>query len=132
MFSFLHRALKPHYCNRFTELKTSTFRHCLQNHHLSSFSTSPSSKTVDYLVHSCGLSLKTTQTLDKKINLTTTKKPDLVLSVLRSYEMSNAHVVEIVYRVPSILKCDADKTLKPKTDFLHSLEFSGPEIVKIH
>ncbi|KAF9591580.1 hypothetical protein IFM89_004634 [Coptis chinensis] len=136
MFSFLRRALKPHYCNRFTELKTCTFHDMgflryLQNHHLTSFSTTPSSKTVDYLVHSCGLSLKTAQTLDKKINLTTTEKPDLVLSVLRSYEMSNAQVAEIVSRVPSILKCDPDKTLKPKTDFLHGLGFSGPEIAKI-
>ncbi|XP_072977984.1 uncharacterized protein [Typha angustifolia] len=87
--------------------------------------------TISYLTNSCFLSPQSALLASQKVQLKTSKKPDSVLQLLRSYGFTDAHISRIIEKEPRLLTCDARKNLKPKMEFFHEFGFSGTNLVKL-
>ncbi|WCJ39240.1 Mitochondrial transcription termination factor family protein [Euphorbia peplus] len=73
----------------------------------SSSTSSSSSYTVDFLVNSCGLPLKSALPISKKFQLNekTPQNPKLVLQFLKSHHFSDTHLAPLIVKWPQILNC---------------------------
>ncbi|KAJ9178534.1 hypothetical protein P3X46_010412 [Hevea brasiliensis] len=95
-----------------------------------SFSSSTSSNlnehsfVVSYLINSCGLTLKSAQSISKRIWFETTEKPDSVLRLLSEHGFTNYQIRKIVECRPRVLLSQPEKTLLPKFEFLRSIGVS--------
>ncbi|KAF5175107.1 Mitochondrial transcription termination factor family protein [Thalictrum thalictroides] len=83
--------------------------------------------TVNYLKNKCGLSPESALKASKHIVLKSTTTPDLVVSLLKNYGITDAHISRIIICRPQMLLVNY-KTLKPKFDFFNSIGFSGPDL----
>ncbi|KAK9691609.1 hypothetical protein RND81_09G207600 [Saponaria officinalis] len=79
-----------------------------------------SSFTVQYLMNSCGLSLKSAISASKRVQLEEKNKPkyDSVVCFLKSNEFNHTHIVKLVEKQPSVLSCRISANLEPKFKFL--------------
>ncbi|XP_058003942.1 transcription termination factor MTERF4, chloroplastic-like [Hevea brasiliensis] len=99
-----------------------------------SFSSSTSSNLnghsfiVSYLINSCGLTLKSAQSVSKNRNIRfqTRERPDSVLRLLREHGFTNSQISKIVKSRPEVLLAQLEKTLLPKLEFLRSIGVSRP------
>ncbi|PRQ51393.1 putative transcription regulator mTERF family [Rosa chinensis] len=82
--------------------------------------------TVSYLINSCGLSLELALSLSKRhrVRFESPEKPDAVVKLFKDYGFSNAHISEIVKKLPELLLV-SEKTLLPKIEFLGSIGITG-------
>ncbi|XP_028751910.1 transcription termination factor MTERF2, chloroplastic-like [Neltuma alba] len=69
--------------------------------------------------------------LSKKIGLKGPDRPDSVLSLLRSYEFSDAQISKIVKRYPQLLAASPEQNLLPKLRFIRSIGFSASELPEL-
>ncbi|KGN62260.1 uncharacterized protein LOC101214641 [Cucumis sativus] len=95
---------------------------------LSSLSQTPQSTndpTVDYLIHTIGLSKASALAAAKQIRLKPTAHPDSVLALFNAYGFTPSHIASIFSRRPSLLLANPDTTLKPKFEFLSRNGISG-------
>ncbi|KAF2322045.1 hypothetical protein GH714_006003 [Hevea brasiliensis] len=83
-----------------------------------------SSWKVSYLINSCGLTLKSAQSISKRIWFETTEKPDSVLRLLSEHGFTNSQIRKIVECRPQVLLSQPEKTLLPKFEFLRSIGVS--------
>ncbi|XP_021672324.2 transcription termination factor MTERF15, mitochondrial isoform X2 [Hevea brasiliensis] len=86
---------------------------------------------VSYLINSCGLTLKSAQSISKRICFETTERPDSVLRLLREHGFTNSHISKIVKSWPRVLLAQPEKTLLPKFEFLRSLGVSSSDMAII-
>ncbi|KAF2322025.1 hypothetical protein GH714_005790 [Hevea brasiliensis] len=86
---------------------------------------------VSYLINSCGLTLKSAQSISKSICFETTERPDSVLRLLREHGFTNCHISKIVKSWPRVLLAQPEKTLLPKFEFLRSLGVSRSDMAII-
>ncbi|KAG8374981.1 hypothetical protein BUALT_Bualt10G0052100 [Buddleja alternifolia] len=79
-------------------------------------SPSPEQKsfTLSYLINSCGLSPEAATVASKKVSLKSPEKSDLLLTLLRNYGLSDAHIAKLVTKLPTILIANPEKTILPK------------------
>ncbi|XP_065869286.1 transcription termination factor MTERF8, chloroplastic-like [Euphorbia lathyris] len=89
--------------------------------------TSSSSYTVEFLVNSCGLSLKSALSVSNKFQLNhkTPQNPQSVLQLLKSHHFSDTHVAQLIVKHPQVLNCRIHSNLKPKFDYLVKIGFEG-------
>ncbi|KDP46308.1 hypothetical protein JCGZ_10148 [Jatropha curcas] len=86
------------------------------------------SLTIPILINSCGLSLQRATSVAKYVNIYSTKKPDLVLQLLRDKGFSKSEIARLISQRPDLLLADPEKTLKPKIEFFESLGLAGPDL----
>ncbi|CAN0862814.1 Transcription termination factor MTERF4, chloroplastic, partial [Linum grandiflorum] len=92
---------------------------------------SPSSSfTVDYLVKSCGLPLKSALAASAKFHLDADdiEKPDSVLQFLKSHGFTDGHISTLVQKRPSVLHCRIKSNLEPKFEFFNKVGFVGKHL----
>ena len=94
----------------------------------SKFSASEADTTVSYLVNSCGLSPESAIAASHKVKFQSVEKSHSVLALLRDYELSETQISNAIKKHPQILVVDANKTLKPKLEFLYSIGIQKPEL----
>ncbi|KAF5181184.1 Mitochondrial transcription termination factor family protein [Thalictrum thalictroides] len=118
-------------------------KHLLQNYPSSSLITirfissckhtsKPNQFTIDYLINSCGLSPVSALKASKHIILkpSTTKRPDSVLSLFKTYGFTNTHISKLVAANPFLLLLNTEKAIKPKLDFFSNIGITGPNLGK--
>ncbi|XP_065867275.1 transcription termination factor MTERF8, chloroplastic-like isoform X2 [Euphorbia lathyris] len=88
---------------------------------------SSSSFTVEFLVNSCGLSLKSALSVSNKFQLNhkTPQKPQSVIQFLKSHHFSDIHVAQLIVKRPQVLNSRIHNNLKPKFDYLVKIGFEG-------
>lgn len=98
---------------------------------LSQISQSTNNRTVDYLVHTLGLSKDSALAAAKRIHLKPTANPDSVLALFKAYGFTPSDTASIFYRNPTLLLADPDTILKPKFEFLSRNGLSGHVLVDV-
>ncbi|KAM7265188.1 hypothetical protein ACFE04_002871 [Oxalis oulophora] len=78
-----------------------------------------SSKTIEYLINSCGLSSKSALSTSQRLKLDHTKlqNPDSVLNFLKANGFDETQITKLVEVRPEILRCRVEDNLKPKFDY---------------
>ncbi|XP_065865130.1 transcription termination factor MTERF9, chloroplastic-like [Euphorbia lathyris] len=91
--------------------------------------TSSPSFTVDFLINSCGLSLKSALSVSKKFQLNhkTPQIPQAVLELFKSHHFSDTHVAQLIVKRPQVLNCRIHDNLKPKFEYLVKIGFEVKE-----
>ncbi|XP_021627201.2 transcription termination factor MTERF15, mitochondrial [Manihot esculenta] len=81
---------------------------------------------ISYLINSCGLTLKSAQSVSKYkfLRFQTPERPDSVLRLLREHGFTISQISKIVKTRPHLLLAHPEKTLLPKLEFLRSIGFS--------
>ncbi|XP_065865433.1 transcription termination factor MTERF8, chloroplastic-like isoform X2 [Euphorbia lathyris] len=94
---------------------------------LPTIETSSSSFTVEFLVNSCGLSLKSALSVSNKFQLNekTPQIPQAVLQLFKSHHFSDTHVAQLIVKRPQVLNCRIHDNLKPKFEYLVKIGFEG-------
>ncbi|KAJ9178540.1 hypothetical protein P3X46_010418 [Hevea brasiliensis] len=97
---------------------------------ITSFSSSTSSNLnensiiVSYLTNSCGVTLKSAQSISKRVCFETPERPDSVLRFFREHGFNNSHISKIVKHRPRLLLAKPEETFLPKFEFLRSIGVS--------
>ncbi|XP_034921240.1 transcription termination factor MTERF8, chloroplastic-like [Populus alba] len=93
----------------------------------SSSSSSSSSFTVDFLVNSCGLPLKSALLASRKLKLDkkNLRNPPFVLQFLKSHNFDETHISKLIEKRPEVLQSRVEGNLTPKFDFLVANGFVG-------
>ncbi|XP_068662218.1 transcription termination factor MTERF9, chloroplastic-like [Aristolochia californica] len=113
-------------------------------------SKSPPSETVQFLMNTCGLSLKTAVAVsekftpeleNRKTDVSASKKLQLeqkklrklhsVLALLKSHGFSEAHVEDFITRVPAAFRIKIDSNLQPKIQSFLDMGFSSSDIASL-
>ncbi|OAY49565.1 transcription termination factor MTERF8, chloroplastic [Manihot esculenta] len=102
----------------------------LPNVIVSTTSTNQASFTIDYLVHSCGLSPEAAISVSQKLHLQSPEKPDSVLALLRNHEFSKTQISNLVKKRPFLLLAHPENTLLPKLDFFYSIGVSRSDLAR--
>ncbi|KAJ9189028.1 hypothetical protein P3X46_000370 [Hevea brasiliensis] len=84
--------------------------------------------TVSFLINSCGLTLKSAQSVSKKICFKTLERPDSVLRLLREHGFTNSHISKIAMIRPNVLLLHPERTILPKLEFLCSIGASRSDL----
>ncbi|XP_065865055.1 uncharacterized protein [Euphorbia lathyris] len=81
--------------------------------------TSSSSFTVQFLVNSCGLPLKSALSVSEKFQLeeTNPQKPQSVLQLLKWHHFSDTQVAKLIVKYPQILHIKVKNNLQPKLEY---------------
>ncbi|QCE13250.1 uncharacterized protein LOC114162639 [Vigna unguiculata] len=87
--------------------------------------------TVSYLIDTLGFSPQTALKASQRVSFDTPQKPDSVIAFFNKNGFTQAHINNIVKRLPNILACNADKRLSPKFQFLLSKGASASDIVRL-
>ncbi|KAI9114134.1 hypothetical protein K1719_014784 [Acacia pycnantha] len=87
--------------------------------------------TVSYLMNNLGMSAEVAGKLSRRFELKDLDKPHSVLSLLRSYEFSDAQIFKLVKCFPQVLAANPEQNLLPKLRFIHSVGFSASEIPEL-
>ncbi|KAJ9128965.1 hypothetical protein P3X46_034274 [Hevea brasiliensis] len=93
-----------------------------------SFNLNDHTVTVSFLMNSCGLTLKSAQSVSKKICFNTLERPDSVLRLLREHGFTNSHISKIVKIRPNVLLRHPERTILPKLEFLCSIGVSRSDL----
>uniref|UniRef100_A0A2P2K4K7 Uncharacterized protein LOC105628384 n=1 Tax=Rhizophora mucronata TaxID=61149 RepID=A0A2P2K4K7_RHIMU len=95
-----------------------TVRHFASNEpNAMEISTKEHSFTVNYLIHSCGLSVKSAKSVSKKVQLKSRQRSDSFLDFLKRYGFTDSQVSKIVRSQPHLLLCNFQKSVLPKLEF---------------
>ncbi|CAH8267720.1 unnamed protein product [Arabidopsis lyrata] len=87
--------------------------------------------TVTYLVESLGLTKKLAESISKKVSFEDKVNPDSVLNLFRSNGFKDSQISRIIRAYPRLLVIDAEKSLRPKLQFLKSRGASSSEVTEI-
>ncbi|MED6207612.1 hypothetical protein PIB30_037309 [Stylosanthes scabra] len=87
--------------------------------------------TFSYLTDTCGISPERAITISKRFKLESSERPDAVIEFFKNQGLSQTMTSRIFRTVPVLLFASAEKTLKPKLDFLKSKGFSTSDIHSI-
>ncbi|XP_058004460.1 uncharacterized protein LOC110667879 isoform X2 [Hevea brasiliensis] len=79
---------------------------------------------MTYLINSCGLTLKSAQSISKRIWFKTPERPDSVLRFFREHGFADSQISKIVKYRPCLLLMKPEKTFLPKLEFLRSIGVS--------
>ncbi|XP_058004464.1 uncharacterized protein LOC110636488 isoform X2 [Hevea brasiliensis] len=79
---------------------------------------------VSYLINSCGLTLKSAQSISKRVWFETPERPDSVLRFFREHGFTDSQISKIVKHRPCLLLAKPEKTFLPKLEFLRSIGVS--------
>ncbi|XP_065867778.1 uncharacterized protein [Euphorbia lathyris] len=95
---------------------------------------SSSSFTVQFLVNSCGLPLKSALSISGKFQLDerNPQKPQSVLQLLKSHHFSDTQVAKLIVKYPRILHIKVKDNLQPKLEYFVESGFAGellPQII---
>ncbi|EEF41625.1 uncharacterized protein LOC8287161 [Ricinus communis] len=96
----------------------------------SKISTNRDSFTVDYLVHSCGLSFEAAISSSQKVHLESPKRADTVLALLKDRGFTKTQISSLVKKRPSLLLAHAHNTLLPKLEFFYSIGVSSSDLAR--
>ncbi|XP_065867298.1 transcription termination factor MTERF2, chloroplastic-like [Euphorbia lathyris] len=90
-------------------------------------SLSPSSFTVQFLVDSCGLPLKSALSVSEKFQLdeTNPQTPQSVIQLLKSHHFSDTQVAKLIVKYPKILRLKVKNNLQPKLEYFVQNGFAG-------
>ncbi|KZV54347.1 Mitochondrial transcription termination factor family protein [Dorcoceras hygrometricum] len=88
------------------------------------------SRTVSFLINSCGLSPEMAISASEKVRFENTEKPSCVITLLKHHGFNETQVANIVRKRPSILLIN-EETLSPKLEFFNSLGSSGAYLAAI-
>ncbi|WCJ39237.1 Mitochondrial transcription termination factor family protein [Euphorbia peplus] len=99
----------------------------------SSSSSSSSSFTVQFLVESCGLPLKSALSVSKKFQLDerNPQKPQSVLQFLKSHHFTDTQLATLIVRSPKIHVARIEKNLQPKFDYLVQNGLAGELLLRL-
>ncbi|CAN7026923.1 unnamed protein product [Brassica oleracea var. botrytis] len=86
--------------------------------------------TVSYLVDSLGFTPKLAESISKKVSFNNKCNPDSVLNLLRTHGFTDSQISTIITDYPLLLTLDADKSLAPKLQALHSKVSSASELTE--
>ncbi|KAG0497013.1 hypothetical protein HPP92_001704 [Vanilla planifolia] len=87
--------------------------------------------TYSYLTSSCGLSPAAALSVAQKFRLRNIEKADSFLSVLTEHGFTEAQIAQVITKAPSLLSSTAEKSIKPKLEFLLSVGLPSAALVKI-
>lgn len=107
-----------------------SFRQMFSMKCLSTLSKS-TSKTLDYLIDTSGLSQDSAIKVASQIDLNSATKPNMVLQLFRDFGFSESHIADIITRRPSLLLAKPYKTLKPKLEVFTGIGISNTDLGKI-
>ncbi|XP_011016067.1 PREDICTED: uncharacterized protein LOC105119608 [Populus euphratica] len=95
-------------------------------------SSSSSSFTVDFLVNSCGLPLKSALLASRKLKLDkkNLRNPPFVLQFLKSHNFDETHISKLIERRPQVLQSRVEGNLAPRFEFLIANGFVGTILSK--
>ncbi|XP_011034666.1 PREDICTED: uncharacterized protein LOC105132710 [Populus euphratica] len=90
-------------------------------------SSSSSSFTVDFLVNSCGLPLKSALLASRKLKLDkkNLRNPPFVLQFLKSHNFDETHISKLIEKRPEVLQSRVEGNLAPRFEFLIANGFVG-------
>ncbi|WVZ12934.1 hypothetical protein V8G54_017464 [Vigna mungo] len=123
---------------KFSTLRILHHRHCLLNLNPPfsvcfnfNFATVPQSQSfvVSYLVSTCGFSPESALSASRYLRFKSSQKPDSVLAFLSEHGFSVSQIHTVVKRESRILRCNPDKVLLPKFQFLRSKGASSADII---
>ncbi|KAL2942928.1 Transcription termination factor MTERF9 chloroplastic [Bienertia sinuspersici] len=88
---------------------------------------------IQYLTKSCGLSLDYAISASKRVTLDECNREhfDAVVSLLKWHQFSDAQIIELVRKHPSILLCRISSTLEPKFEYLAEIGIKGLNLPKL-
>ena len=86
--------------------------------------------TISYLIDSCGLSPDTAALTSQKLHLSSSERPDSVLTLLREQGFSNSQISNIVRKRPLLLLSNPNEILWPKLQFFLSIGFSNSDLAR--
>ncbi|KAG5559930.1 hypothetical protein RHGRI_003277 [Rhododendron griersonianum] len=101
------------------------FSSSLQSKHKSS---NQDSFTVSYLINSLGFSPEKALSASKHVKFETTDRPDSVVAFFKNHGLTPTQISAVIKKFPSLLVCDAKKTLLPKLQFLNSKGVSSADV----
>ncbi|KAJ0254990.1 hypothetical protein HA466_0098140 [Hirschfeldia incana] len=87
--------------------------------------------TVQYLVNSCGLSLESARSRSKFVKLSSSKRPDSVLALLKNNGFTFEQITRVVRSFPSILIVNPESVLLPKLEFFRSIGLTRSDTAKL-
>ncbi|XP_010512687.1 PREDICTED: uncharacterized protein LOC104788622 [Camelina sativa] len=87
--------------------------------------------TVSYLVNSCGLSLESAKSKSRFVKLSSSERPDSVLTLLKNSGFTNEQIIRVVNSFPSILIVNPEVVLLPKLMFFRSIGLSSSDTAKL-
>ncbi|OVA04406.1 Mitochodrial transcription termination factor-related [Macleaya cordata] len=95
-------------------------------------STLPRSFVVEYLINSCGLPPETAYSAaDKLCYLSSTEKPDWVLSLLKNHGFTKTQIARLISNMPSILRLPPYIDLQPKLKYFFDMGVSRSEVADL-
>ncbi|ESQ43781.1 hypothetical protein EUTSA_v10006396mg [Eutrema salsugineum] len=87
--------------------------------------------TVSYLVNSCGLSLESAKSKSRFVKLSSSQRPNSVLTLLKNNGFTSEQITRVVKSFPSILIVNPEAVLSPKLMFFRSIGLSSSETAKL-
>ncbi|KMZ62630.1 hypothetical protein ZOSMA_44G00300 [Zostera marina] len=94
-------------------------------------SSSPSSRTISYLIENCGLTNESALFVSKKFILKNPKKTDSVLQHLKDLGLTDEHITTLIIKCPRILSVKIYRNLKPKLEYLLSKGFTHLQVLDL-
>ncbi|KDP40593.1 hypothetical protein JCGZ_24592 [Jatropha curcas] len=88
---------------------------------------SSSTFTVQFLVKSCGLPLKSARSVSRTLQLDekNQQRYQSVMELLKSHNFSGTQVAKLIVKKPAILQCRVENNLFPKFNYLKENGFAG-------
>ncbi|GMY27676.1 transcription termination factor mterf8, chloroplastic [Fagus crenata] len=86
---------------------------------------------ASYFINTFGFSPQAALSASRYVNFEIPEKPDSVVNFLKNQGFSQTQISILVKRLPSVLKCNPEKTLLPKIEFFSSKGFSSPDLAKL-
>ncbi|KAG5559931.1 hypothetical protein RHGRI_003278 [Rhododendron griersonianum] len=87
--------------------------------------------TVKYLINSFGFTPEKALSASKHVKFETPDKPDSVVALFKNHGFTRTQISTVIKKFPSVLVCDAKKTLLPKLQFLNSKRVSSTDVAVI-
>jgi len=88
--------------------------------------------TVDYLVNSLGFSKEEAIIASTKASpLKSSANPNSVVNLFKTSGLNETQIKKVIFCVPRILSCDAEKTLKPKVEAFQDLGLYGSDLADV-
>ncbi|KAF7813672.1 transcription termination factor family protein [Senna tora] len=86
---------------------------------------------TNYLINSCGFSPENASQLSRVVTFVKSDAPDAILELLKSLNLSDSMIRDIIKRAPQILSCDHARTITPKIEFFKSKGASSSQLAQM-
>ncbi|KAL4571587.1 hypothetical protein LXL04_018350 [Taraxacum kok-saghyz] len=125
MFNLVGRTM------RFSLFITTSVQRLFPRSFCSSPAASDNSFTVSYLIDSCGFPPDKAISASKYLKLKTSDRADSVIAFLKNQGFTKTKIAHLVPKYPVVLRCNPEKNLLPKFEFLSSIGLLDSDIVKL-